>query len=321
VIESEYDVFTLGETMIRFTPRGFTRLEEAAELELRIGGSESNLAIALARLGLRTGWVSKLPINPLGALTARRIQSFGVDTSYVQWAPNARMGLYFIEPGAAPRSSTVLYDRAHSAASTMTPEEIDWSFLDLTRHLHLTGITPALSATALETTARAIAEARARGRTISFDVNYRARLWPAEAARDGLLPLIQDIDLLICPLADALQVFGLDDDPEAVARAMGELTAAPLIALTFPKGGALVWDRERFHQAEPLPVVAIDRVGAGDAFDAGLLWGYLQGDVAKGLLYGTAMAAIKHTIPGDEWVSSLAEVEALLESGHRDIQR
>lgn len=316
-----FDVFTLGETMVRYTPKGFTRLEEATELEQRVGGSESNVAVALSRLGLQVAWASKLPRNPLGELVVRRLMSFGVDVSHVRWQEGGRMGLYFIEPGAAPRSSLVLYDRAGSAASRMEPEDFDWSALDDARHVHLTGITPALSPTAADTTARAVQEAKARGLTISFDVNYRARLWPPELARETLLPLIRDVDLLICPLADALTLFGIDGTPEGTAERLGDLTGAEDIALTLGAGGALLWNRRQFHRAEPFPVHAIDRVGAGDAFDAGLLWGYLQGDAPRGLLYGMAMAAIKHTIPGDEWISSLAEVEALIESGHRDIQR
>lgn len=317
----EFDVFTLGETMVRFTPKGFTRLEDSTELELRSGGSESNVAVALARLGLRAAWASKLPANPLGEMVARRIRSFGVDVSAVKWLADSRMGLYFIEPGAAPRSSRVFYDRAHSAASTMLPEDFDWSILDRVRHVHLTGITPALSVDAFNTAAACLFEARGRGLTVSFDVNYRARLWSAVDARCALLPLIRDVDLLICPMADALEVFGLEGTPEERAVALGELTRAPLVALTLGAGGALLWDRHRFHRADPFPVQAIDRVGAGDAFDAGLLWGFLQGDPVKGLAYGMAMAAIKHTMPGDEFVSSLAEVETLLQSGHRDIQR
>jgi len=317
----QFDVFTLGETMVRFTPKGYIRLEEATELELRVGGSESNVAVALARLGLSVSWASKLPINPLGQQVTRRLRSFGVDVSGVRWTDDARMGLYFIEPGAAPRSSLVLYDRSHSSASLMTPDDFDWSIINQARHVHLTGITPALSATALETTQRCMAEARQRGRTVSFDVNYRARLWPVEAAREALLPLIRDVDLLICPLADALQVFGIEGTPEETAQGLGELTRAPHVALTLGAGGALLWDREAFHRAEPFQVHAIDRVGAGDAFDAGLLWGYLRGNAAQGLTYGMAMAAIKHTMPGDEFISSLAEVETLLHSGHRDIQR
>lgn len=316
-----HDVFTLGETMIRLTPKGFIRLEEAAEMEVRIGGSESNVAIALQRLGLRVSWASKLPRNPLGELTARRLRSFGVDVSHVRWVDDGRMGLYFIEPGAAPRSGTVLYDRAHSAASTMAPEEWDWALLDHTRHVHLTGITPALSPTAAATTARVIREARARGRTVSFDVNHRARLWPAEQARETLLPLLRDVDLLICPLADAATVFGLRGAPEEVARELADRTEGAQVALTLGAEGALLWDRERAHRVAPFPVHAIDRVGAGDAFDAGLIWGFLRGDAPAGLRYGMAMAALKHTIPGDEFISSPAEVEALLEAGHRDIQR
>lgn len=317
----QFEVFTLGETMVRFTPKGFVRLEEANELELRVGGSESNVAVALSRLGVTVSWASKLPNNALGHQVTRRLRSFGVDVSGVRWSDDARMGLYFIEPGAAPRSSLVLYDRSHSAASYMTPNDFDWSIIDRAKHVHLSGITPALSATALETTQRCIEETKKRGRTLSFDVNYRARLWPAELAGESLLPMIRTVDLLICPLADALQVFGIEGTPEETAKGMGELTSAPLIALTLGAGGALLWDRERFHRAEPFQVQAIDRVGAGDAFDAGLLWGYLRGDAARGLTCGMAMAAIKHTMPGDEFISSLAEVESLLQSGHRDIQR
>lgn len=320
-LPAAYDVFTLGETMIRFTPRGFTRLEEAAGLEVRIGGTESNVAIALARLGLRAAWASRLPRNPLGELVARRIRSFGVDISEVRWIEGARMGLYFIEPGAAPRSSLVLYDRERSAASTMEPADFDWAVLDRSRHLHVTGITPALSPSAAATTARAIQEARSRGRSVSLDVNYRAKLWSPEAAREGLLALIRDVDLLISTSSDAAVVFGLEGPGEEVARGLGALTRAPLVALTLGAGGALLWDRSRFHLAEPYPVHAVDRVGAGDAFDAGLLWGFLQDDAPRGLTYGMAMAALKHTLPGDEFISSLAEVEALIETGHQDIRR
>jgi 2-dehydro-3-deoxygluconokinase len=254
-------------------------------------------------------------------MVARRLQSFGVDVSQVRWQDGGRMGLYFIEPGAAPRSSTVLYDRANSAASEMKPGDFEWSVLDDCGHVHLTGITPALSGSAAATTARAIAEAKARGKKISFDVNFRGRLWSPQAAKERLLGLIRHVDLLICPMADALTVFGIEGRPEHVAEQLGELSEARNIALTLGAGGAVLWDRKTFHRAEPFPVHAIDRVGAGDAFDAGLIWGYLRGDAPKGLVYGMAMAAIKHTIPGDEWISSLAEVEALIESGHRDIQR
>lgn len=316
-----FDLFTLGETMIRLTPKGFARLEEMHELEVRIGGSESNVAVALARLGLRASWASRLPRNPLGLLVARRLRSFGVDLSAVRWVDDARMGLYFIEPAPPPRRSQVLYDRAHSAASGMQPDDFDWSILDRARHLHLTGITPALGDGPAATVARAIREARARNRTISFDVNYRARLWSVDAARVRLAPLVADVDLLICTREDARSLFDASGSAEETAEALGERTRAGLVAVTLGGEGAILWDRSRFHRAAPFPVQVVDRIGAGDAFDAGLIRGFLHGDPVSGLRYGMAMAALKHTLPGDEFVASAEEVEALLQAGDRDVAR
>jgi len=315
------DAFTLGETMVRLTPKGHTRLEEAAQLELRTGGSESNVAVALVRLGMRAMWASRLPDNPLGRLTARRLTGFRVDLSAVRWVDDGRMGLYFIEAGAAPRPSTVLYDRAGSAAAGMTPEDFNWSLLDGCRHVHLTGITFALGPGPAATAARAAREAKARGLSLSLDVNYRARLWSAAAARAALEPVLPAVDLLICPAADAREVFDLPEDPESAARDLAALAGGAQTALTLGGEGALLWDGAAFHRAAAFPVQAVDRVGAGDAFDAGLLWGFLRGDAPRGLALGMAMAALKHTMPGDEWVGSLEEAEALLRSGHQDIRR
>ncbi len=316
------DVWTLGETMIRFTPRGLARLEEATELEMRTGGSESNLAIALTRLGLRTAWSSILPDNALGRLTLRRIRGFGVDVSGVVIAADrGRMGTYFIEPGSAPRTGAVLYDRAGSAASTMTPEDFHWEGLSQARHIHLTGITPALGPGAAATVRTALDRARDAGCTASFDINYRARLWSTDRARQVLSPLIADVDLLISPIQDVIAVFGAPEDPDAAVRHLAGLTTARSVVLTLGGGGALLWDGRESVRAEPFPVTAVDRVGAGDAFDAGLIWGYLRGDIRAGLQYGMAMAAYKHSILGDEFVATLDEVEALLRAGHRDIQR
>lgn len=318
-----WDVLTLGETMVRYTPKGYTRLEEAAELEVRVGGSESNVAAALVRLGLRAAWASRLPRNPLGTMVERRLRGLGVDTSAVRWVQGERMGTYYIEPGVPPRSGTVLYDRAGSAASRMAPSDYDWALLDVTRHVHLTGITAALGPSARATVERAMHEARSRGRTVSFDVNYRARLWSPAAAREALLPLLPLVDVLICPRADAEGVFGIRGEPEEQAAALGNLTGGCCVAVTLGGGGSLLWQRDggQYHRAAPIELQAVDRVGAGDAFDAGLIWGFLQGDAPRGLAYGAAMAALKHTIPGDEFIATLEEVEAVLHLGHLDIQR
>jgi 2-dehydro-3-deoxygluconokinase len=314
------DVLTLGETMIRLVPKGFTRLEEAQELECRIGGSESNVAVALTRLGLQVVWISKLPANSLGVMIERRVRSFGVDTSRVIWEEGGRAGVYFIEPGASPRPARVLYDRANSAASRLMPPEIDWTALDAVRHLHLTGITPALSDACRATVARALAEARERGCTTSFDVNYRARLWTADAARQALDPLLSGVDLLITPLADAQLLWGLSADGEAAATALRERFGARAAVVTMGGEGALCHDGQ-VRTVGSFPVREIDRVGAGDAFDAGLIYGFLRDDLDLGMAYGMAMAALKHTIPGDEFVATKEEVEALLAGGATGIHR
>jgi 2-dehydro-3-deoxygluconokinase len=315
-----YDVVTLGETMIRLTPKGFTRLEEASELECRIGGSESNVAIALARIGMRTAWLSKLPLNSLGKLVARRLQSLGVDVSHVLWSEQARAGLYFIEPGAAPRPSRVLYDRANSAASTMEPEEVPWSVVRESRHLHLTGITPALSSSCRAVVARAVEVAREARTTVSFDVNYRAKLWSTRDARAALEPLMARVNLVIATDTDARLIFELSGTPEEMAAALRERLRAEVVALTCGPDGAVCCFGD-ITRAPSFPVTEVDRVGAGDAFDAGLIHGYLNGDIPYGLQFGMAMAAIKHSIPGDEFISSAEEVHFLLQSTHREIQR
>lgn len=166
-----------------------------------------------------------------------------------------------------------------------------------------------------------MAEARAEGLTLSFDVNYRSRLWAPDLACETLLPLIADLDLLICTSSDAEQVFGLTGSARDVLEGLGGLTGAGLIALTRGGEGATLWDRRDFYHADPFAVQAIDRVGAGDAFDAGLVWGFLNGDPERGLRHGMAMAALKHTLPGDEFISSAAEIETLLQIGHQDIRR
>ena len=320
-MSEQFDVFTFGETMIRFTPPGYERLEDCVRFDVKIGGTESNMACALARLGLRVSWASKLPRNQLGQLALRRIRGFGVDTSYLCWSDTARMGLYFIEPAVAPRAASITYDRAGSAASTMTPEDFDWALLDGVRHLHVTGITPALSAGCADTVTTAIREAKARDLSVSLDVNYRSKLWSREEAARALLPLMRQTDLLITTEDDARLLFGVDGSSREEAHQLQEVCGARRVVLTLGGEGALLLDGDEFHEAQPLPLVAIDRVGAGDAFDAGLLWGFLQDDLPKGLRYGMAMAAIKHTIPGDEFISSIEEVEAAMRLGERDIQR
>jgi 2-dehydro-3-deoxygluconokinase len=277
--------------------------------------------VALARLGMRVAWVSKLPRSPLGTLIARRIRGHGVDLSHVIWADQGRAGLYFFEPGAAPRPTRVLYDRAHSAASTLTPADVDWEVLDRVRHVHLTGITPALSDGCRETVERALLEAKRRGCSVSFDVNFRARLWGPAAARVALAPIIAQVDLLLCTEADARVVFQLSGEYREILRGLAAMSHARVVVLTLGGNGAMLYDGSTYLASSAFEITAVDRVGAGDAFDAGMIWGFLRDDLQLGLSYGTAMAALKHSLPGDEFTATQEEVEALLESAEVEIHR
>lgn len=318
------DVITFGETMLRLSPPGFGRLEEAVSLEVRIGGSESNTAVALARLGLRVAWWSKLPATPLGRRIENEIRRWGVDTASVLWdhSPAQRTGLYFLDFGLPPRGIDVYYDRAASSASRITAIEVDAERIASSRLLHVTGITPALSPYAAKAVTRAVAVAKERGALVSFDTNYRGRLWTAEAARAEIEPLLASVDLLLCPQGDAKTLFGITGSGAQIASALRDRYEVQAVVVTCGEAGAAAStaDGEIEVEATVSPHV-VDRVGRGDAFNAGALMGFLEGDLRRGMRYGAAMAALKQTMPGDLLISSLAEIEAALQSDRGSIAR
>jgi 2-dehydro-3-deoxygluconokinase len=318
-----YDVITLGETMLRLTPPHYQRLEQANQFEIEVGGSESNTAVGLARLGVRTAWLSGLPTSPLGRLAIRSLAGYGVDTSHVVWVEDARMGLYFLERGKTPRSSQVIYDRKGSAASHMTPDLLP---LDLfhesgARLLHLTGITPALSEGAASTAYEALERAQEAGWMVSFDLNYRRRLWQVDQARKSCQPFMQAATILLVPIRDVISFLRLPPGISATDACVELSRRYPdaTIAITLGKEGAVgcmpsgdPLVQPAFHAEE------VDRLGAGDAFTAGFLYGYLEsGEIAHALRWGAAAAAIKYTIPGDIPLFEKQEIESLMENGQQ----
>lgn len=313
-------VVTLGEAMIRLTPVDHQRLETTTLLEVHIGGAELNAAVALAQIGIPVAWVSKLPDNPLGRKIVREAQKFGVDTSRVVWAQEGRVGIYFYEKGSSPRPSTVVYDRRHSAINTLKVDELDWDFIGQAKILHLTGITPALSDLCRHLVAGCIVKAKERRMFVSFDVNYRSRLWTPEQARTTLLSLLRGIDLLICTKDDAATLFNLTVDIETIARQLQASLRIPHVAVTHGDKAVVATPQGTFSQSG-YQIEEIDRLGAGDAFAAGLLFGVLQGNWELGLKYGLAMAAIKHTIPGDWFIGTKAEIEAVMQAQQRGVVR
>lgn len=312
-----YDVVTIGEAMLRFWARPGTRLETAKELEVSVAGAEANVAVALARMGSSVAFLSRLPDSPLGRRAAHEIAGHGVDVSHVQWAPEERMGTYYVELSAPPRPTSVIYDRTDSAASRMEVGDVAWDAVDQARIVHVSGITPALSASCREVVEAVAARARAR----SVDVNYRTKLWPAERARPVLTELCRGAEIVIVTREDARDVFGLAGDPSDVLAGLETLTGARHVVLTLGAGGA-TWRSAGVEGAAPShEAEVVDRVGAGDAFAAGVLLGWLEDDVADGVRRGLAMAALKLGIHGDQLTVDPSEVEAVMQGRDREISR
>ena len=324
-------VVTFGEAMIRLTPPDSRRLEQAYSLDVEIGGAELNTAVGLARLGRQAAWVSRLPSNPLGRLVANRAREAGVVTDHVQFADGERVGLYFLEQGAAPRASGIVYDRADSAMARVETGTIDWPrVFNRAAWFYVTGITAAISESAAETTLESLQAAKAAGLTTCLDPNYRAKLWTVEQARDWLHAALPNVDVLVTNPEDAVRFFDAPaGDPDAAAADVADRFSLVAVAMTLREtpsvwrntvsaigcaGGRLV--RSPSHAVE-----VVDRLGSGDAFVAGLLHGLIDADLDKAIAYGAAMSALKHTIPGDfPWITA-AEVEGLIQGGSLRVNR
>jgi 2-dehydro-3-deoxygluconokinase len=319
-----YDLLTFGETMVRLAVAGHRRLEDAEQLEVSIGGTESNVAVALARLGRRATWLSALPDNPLGRKIDGTLRRHGVDTGNVIWKRDARAGLYFLDAGAPPRPTRVVYDRASSAVARLMPGEIDPVIAAQSRLLHLTGITPALSEGCAEICLRLAAAAHAASTPVVLDVNYRSLLWsPAEAA-SGLQPLLDQTDILFCGAGDAATIWDLTGQPDAIASGLLDRSAANLVIVTLGSEGAYAAFRDGQATHQPaIPVEIIDPVGAGDAFAAGFLHHWLDDstDLPTALRTAATLAALQMTIPGDLAIITQTELTEALEQAGGDIVR
>ena len=309
-----YDVIAFGETMVRFSPVDGEMLEQAGYLRADAAGTESNMAAALARMGADVAWVSVLPDHPAGRWIASRLAQHGVDTSHVAWSGgrSSRPGVFFLEPGSPPRGSRVVYDRAGSAATGMTPAVVEQALHSGTRIVHTSGITASLSADCRETVAHILANRNAGGYRTSFDVNYRSKLWSPEQARAVLESLLGQVDLLVSTSDDASLIFGLDGTPEETVETLHGRFGNEVVVLTLAEGGAVGWSAETgFLYTQPYAVEPVDRLGAGDAFDAGLLYGLLRKDLPAGLSYGTALSALCLSERGDMTWSTLEEVNQM----------
>jgi 2-dehydro-3-deoxygluconokinase len=333
--EDEPLVVTLGEIMLRLRSPGRERLFQSPLLEATFGGGEANVAVSLAQLGVGARFVTALPKGPLGDGAIATLRSFGVDVgSIVRRA--GRMGLYFLEGGAAQRASLVVYDREGSAIALAGPDEFDWqAILRGAAWFHVSGITPALSPNAAAVARDGLVAAREHGLVTSLDLNYRAKLWRyGKTAPEVMRPLMQHVDVAIGNEEDVQRSLAI---PAPVDVSAGHLDHAAYEALTatvletFPGLSAVAitlresrgadingWsaclrDGDGFHVGRTFEIADIvDRVGAGDAFAAALVFGRLRGMAAREALdFAIAAGCLKHSIPGDLNRVSLAEVQAL----------
>jgi 2-dehydro-3-deoxygluconokinase len=336
------DLVTFGEAMVRLTPPAFQRLEQAHNLDVHVGGGELNVAVAAARLGISSRWVSRLPENALGRMIANRAREHGVDL-HVEWSADDRAGLYFAELGAAPRASSVLYDRAGSAISRVKPGSIDWpSAFDGARWFHVSGITPALSESAAKVTAEALVAAKNAGLTVSYDLNYRSKLWSAEKARAVQEPLMEHVDVLMTTEEDTRVVFGIGADESdsydrvdaesysQIARTLEKRFELRAVAVTLRENPrvllnswtAIVAADGGIYRAPRYEVEVVDRIGAGDAFSAGLIVARLENSGWEASVrFATATSALKHSIPGDFCIVTRKEVEQLMRGASLRVSR
>jgi 2-dehydro-3-deoxygluconokinase len=331
-------VVTFGEIMMRLSPPGFLRFGQARSFDVVYGGGEANVAISLANFGLAADYVTRLPENDLGEACIQFLRQYGVGVDKIVRG-GERLGIYFLEVGAVQRGSKVIYDRADSAIATIEPGVIDWraAFSDAS-WFHWTGITPAISAGAAAVCLEAVKTAKALGLTVSCDLNYRKKLWKWGKRPEEVMPeLVSHSDVAVGNEEDAEKVFGIrapDVDVVAgqvqaekyrfVCRKLAKrfpnletvaITLRGSISASHNTWSGVLWQGDQFYTCPVFDVTHIvDRVGGGDAFAAGLIYGLRRygNDPQKVLNYAVAASCLKHSVFGDSNLVTVSEVEKLV---------
>ena len=337
-------VVTMGEIMLRLSTPDFKRFVQADTFDITYGGGEANVAAALCNYGLNGTFVTKVPDNAIGQSAINHLRRYGVDTQYIVRG-GERLGIYFLETGASMRASQVIYDRAHASISEVDINEFDFDkIFEGADWFHTTGITPALSDKAAALTEAALKTAKEKGITTSIDLNYRKKLWSKEKAREVMSKLCQYVDVCIGNEEDADTTLGFKakdtdvtkgelnpDGFKDVFKQMKEKFGFKFIASSLREShsasdngwSALVYDGNEFYHTKQYNVRIVDRVGSGDSFASGLIYGLVTGmAMLEAAEFGVAASAIKHTIPGDFNHATLSDVMELMKGdGSGRVQR
>jgi 2-dehydro-3-deoxygluconokinase len=327
-------VVSFGEIMMRLATPNFLRFVQTKSFDVTYAGAEANVAVSLANFGLEASFVTKLPKNEFGIAVLRYLRQYNVDTSHIIFG-EGRLGVYFLETGYSQRPSKVIYDRANSTFALSKPEEYDWDrIFDNADWFHFTGITPALGDNLVQACLDALKKAKEKGITVSCDLNYRAKLWSQEKARQVMSQLVKYVDVLFANEEDAEKVFGIKADEsnvvegklslrgyEQVCRRLKERFGFKRVAISLRESivanlngwSGVLLDGDDFYSAKQYTVHIVDRVGAGDSFSAGIIYGFLTGMKPQETLeFAVAASCLKHTIVGDFNEVTLDEVKSLM---------
>lgn len=333
-------IVTFGEIMLRLATPGYLRFSQAGELTATFGGGEANVAVSLANYGMDVEFVTRLPENDIAQTCVKDLRKHGVKTDNIIYG-GTRLGIYFLETGAVARASKVIYDRAHSAVSEIEPGMIDWDkVFEGAEWFHWTGITPAISQGAADVCLEAIKAANRRGLTVSCDLNYRKNLWKYGRTAAEVMPeLVEGCDIILGNEEDAEKVFGIKPEGFDATTTAGDVHAAEFESVCvqlmrrFGKAkkviitlrgsinanhntwGGVLYDGKTLYQSPRYDITHIvDRVGGGDSFMGGLIYGLMThpGDDQYALDFAAAASCLKHTIYGDYNEVSVSEVENLM---------
>ena len=328
-------IVTMGEIMLRLSTPGNEKFIQADEFDVCYGGGEANVAVSLANYGHDAEFVTKVPENPIGECAVAALRKMNVETKNIARG-GERLGIYFLETGAAMRASNVVYDRAHSSISTAKPEDFDFdAIFDGCDWFHFTGITPAVSDAAAELTEVALKAAKAKGVKVSCDLNFRKKLWTSEKACKVMSGLMPYVDVAIANEEDAEKVFGIKasatdvnsgeinhDGYKDVARQLADKFGFKYVAITLREShnasangwSAMLYDGKEYYFSKKYEITHIvDRVGGGDSFGGGLIYSLMNGYTPdKAINFAVAASCLKHTIYGDYNQVTVAEVENLM---------
>ena len=328
-------IITFGEIMMRLNPEGYLRLVQADRFEVTYAGGEANVAVSLANYGMDAAFVTKVPAHEVGQCAINELRRYGVDTSGIVRGGN-RLGVYFCEKGASQRASKVIYDRAGSAIAEAVNSDFDWdSIFEGADWFHWTGITPALGGMLPEICLEACKAAKAKGLTISCDLNFRKKLWTSEQAGKTMAKLMPYVDVCIANEEDAKDVFGIEAENTdinsgkldhegyvSVARQLSDRFGCGKVAITLRSSISAFdndWAGMLYDSASDKAVFSttyhvhiVDRVGGGDSFGGGLIYSLLSGyDDQKAIDFAVAASCLKHSVEHDFNMMSVAEVSAL----------